>query len=384
MVTTPDTGSVRTARRLGVGAAFVDGAMVPGDVMLRDGVVDAVGLPPAPGGRVAIPGLVDLQLNGFAGVDLMTADEGDVRAVGRALARCGVTAYLPTLITAEPGATSRALGVLGAAVADTDALGARLLGVHLEGPFLSARRLGTHPPEQRRDPDPALLEQWRTVGPVVAVTLAPELPGALEIIARLARDGVLVSVGHSDATAEQAHAAFDAGARMVTHLFNAMSPLHHRAPGVPGAALARDDVVVQLVVDGHHLADDVIRMTWRAARGRVVLVTDATAAAGMPVGSGDGLYLLGEVDLRLRDGAVRNSAGDLAGSALTLDAAVRGACALGIPLAEVLAAVTATPARLLGRSDIGQLVPGARADIVVLDDALAVHAAYRDGRVVSA
>lgn len=384
MVTTPAAGSVRTARRLGVGAAFVDGAVVPGDVLVRDGVVDAVGLPPAPGGRVAIPGLVDLQLNGFAGVDLMTADADDVRAVGRALARCGVTAYLPTLITAEPSATSRALGVLRAAAADPDPLGARLLGVHLEGPFLSARRLGTHPPEQRRDPDPALLYQWRAAGPVVAVTLAPELPGALEIVARLARDGVLVSVGHSDATAEQAHAAFDAGARMVTHLFNAMSPLHHRAPGVPGAALGRDDVVVQLVVDGHHLADDVIRMTWRAARGRVVLVTDATAAAGMPVGIGDGLYLLGEVDLRVRDGAVRNSAGDLAGSALSLDAAVRSACALGVPLAEVLAAVTEIPARLLGRSDIGRLVPGARADIVVLDDALTVHASYRAGRVVSA
>jgi N-acetylglucosamine-6-phosphate deacetylase len=383
-VTTPAAAGVRTARRLGVSAALVDGKMLPGDVAVQDGVVDAVGLPPARGDRVAVPGLVDLQVNGFDGVDLMSADEGDLRAVGQALARRGVTAYLPTLITAEPSATTRALGRLRQAVESTDPLGARPLGVHLEGPFLSERRLGTHPPGHRRDPDAALLAHWRATGPVVAVTLAPELPGALHLVARLARDGVLVSVGHSDATAEQAHAAFDAGAATVTHLFNAMSPLHHRAPGVPGAALARDDVVVQLIVDGHHLSDDVVRAVWRAARGRVVLVTDATAAAGTPDGPGDGWHPLGEVDLQVRDGAVRNVAGDLAGSALTLDAAVRAAGALRLPLAEVLVAVTETPARLLRRRDIGRLRPGVCADIAVLDDALVVQTTYREGREVPA
>ena len=136
-----------------------------------------------------------------------------------------------------------------------------------------------------------MLATWRRQAPVVAVTLAPELPGALAAVRALAADGVLVSVGHSDATAEQAHEAFDAGARSVTHLFNAMSPLRHRAPGVPGAALGRRDVVVQLVVDGHHLAPDAIRTAWAAATGRVVLVTDATAAAGR----GDGRYELAGV-----------------------------------------------------------------------------------------
>lgn len=386
-MTVPMRSSVRLgrrARRLGVGAALVGGILRRGDVSIRDGVVEAVGLPGAPGGAIAAPGLVDLQVNGFDGIDLMTAEQEAVRAVGRALVRHGVTSYLPTLITAEAGMTERAVSTLGLAVATPDPSGARPLGVHVEGPFLSSRRLGTHPRAHRRDPDASLLTRLLQAGPVVAVTLAPELPGALDLVSRLATDGVLVSIGHSDATAAQAHAGFDAGARTVTHLFNAMSPLDHRAPGVPGAALSRDDVVVQLVVDGHHLAGEIVRMVWRAAGRRVVLVTDATAAAGLIGESGNGRYALADVDLELRDGAVRNPAGELAGSALTLDAAVREACLLGIPLTAALIAATEAPADLLGRTDIGRLVPGAPADVVVLDDALAVRATYREGLEVPA
>jgi N-acetylglucosamine-6-phosphate deacetylase len=253
------------------------------------------------------------------------------------------------------------------------------LGVHLEGPFLSPVRLGTHPPEHRRDPDEALLHRWLAAGPVAAVTLAPELPGALDLVRELAGRGVLVSVGHSDATAEQAHAGFDAGARTVTHLFNAMSPLHHRAPGVPGAALGRPDVVVQLVVDGHHLHADAVRTAWAAARGRTVLVTDATAASARP----DGAYDLAGVPVEVRAGAVRNEAGVLAGSALTLDAAVRNACELGIDLAEALVAATEAPARLLGRPDVGRLRPGGPADLVVLDDTLRVEQVLVAGEPVT-
>ena len=356
-------------RRLGVAAALVDGRLLPGDVAVAGDRVESVGLPPPPGGRVAAPGLVDLQVNGFAGMDVMTADRAGVTALARELAAHGVTAWLPTLITAAPEATDRALSVLASALAGTRPSGAaRALGVHLEGPFLSPARLGTHPPEHRRDPDPALLRRWCDAGPVVAVTLAPELPGALDLVRELAARGVLVSVGHSDATAEEAHAAFDAGARTVTHLFNAMSPLHHRAPGVPGAALGRPGVVVQLVVDGHHLHADAVRTAWAAARGRTVLVTDATAASARP----DGAYDLAGVPVEVRSGVFRNESGALAGSALTLDAAVRNACALGIDLAEALVAATETPARLLGRTDVGRLQPGGPADLVVLDDALRV------------
>jgi len=210
------------------------------------------------------------------------------------------------------------------------------------------------------------------------VTLAPELPGALDLVTALAGDGVLVSVGHSDATAAQANAAFDAGARAVTHLFNAMSPLGHREPGVPGAALARPDVAVQLVVDGWHLAPATVLTAWRAATGRAVLVTDATAASGRP----DGNYELAGIRLDVVDGAVRNAAGALAGSALTLDRAVRNVVALGVHPADALAAASEVPARLLRRPDLGRLAPGARADVVVLTDDLQVDGTFVAGRRV--
>jgi len=354
-----------------VEAALVGGALVPGDCALDDqGRLDAVGLPPARGGRLAVPGLVDLQVNGFDGVDLMGADSADLHAVGRCLLCFGVTSYLPTLITAAPADTDAAIDVLAEVTwTASPTAGARVLGVHLEGPFLSPLRMGTHPPAHRRDPDLDLLRSWCGRGPVAAVTLAPELPGALELVRWLAARGVLVSVGHTDATAEQAAAAFDAGARTVTHLWNAMSPLQSRAPGVSGAALSRPDVVVQLILDGHHLAPEVVRMTWAAARGRVVLVTDATAASARP----DGRYELAGVPLDVRGGAVRNSDGRLAGSALTLDAALRCAVELGIPLVDALAAATSAPAALLGRPDVGTLEPGHARDLVVLDDALRVH-----------
>lgn len=367
-----------TARRLGVSTAFVDGAMVAGDVEVSDGLVTAVGLPAAPGGRIAVPGLIDLQVNGFAGIDLMTAEVDDVHRLAQSLLTHGVTAWLPTLITAATEQTNRALDVLGRMVPsrpeDWTAHGARPLGVHLEGPFISAQRLGTHPAVHRRDPDPQLMEQWCRRAPIVAVTLAPELPGALQLVHALSATGVLVSVGHSDASAAQAHAAFDAGARAVTHLFNAMSPLHHRKPGVPGAALARADVTIQLVVDGHHLDPDVVKVAWAATQGRVALVTDATAAAGRD----DGTYALSGVSLKV-GGAVRNEQGALAGSALTLDTAVRNACELGVSVESALSAVTETPARLLGRSDLGRLTPGTRADVVVLEDDLTVRDTYLGG-----
>ena len=285
-----------TARRLGVSAALVDGQLVAGDVAIDGELVEAVGLPPTSGGRIAAPGLVDIQVNGFAGVDLMAADVEELHDLARALPRHGVTAWLPTLITAAVTDTDRALDRLGEAVPPGShpvAGEARTLGVHLEGPYLSPRRLGTHPPQHRRDPDLAQLDAWRRRGDVVAVTLAPELPHALELVKALSDDGVLVSLGHSDATAYDAHLAFDAGARTVTHLFNAMSAMRHREPGLPGAALSRPDVVVQMVLDGHHLSPDVVRVVWAAAPDRVVLVTDATAAAGRP----DGTYALAGVAL---------------------------------------------------------------------------------------
>ena len=350
--------------RLGVEAALVAGVLVPGDVEVADGTVTAYGLSGPNGSGVAVPGFVDLQVNGFSGVDLMRADADGYRRAGEALLESGVTSYLPTFISAPEEELLAALGNVPAGIG-----GARILGVHLEGPFLSKNRLGIHPLAARRDPDPALLERLLGAGPVRMMTLAPELPGADELIDRLLLSGVTVSCGHTDATAEEAMRAFDRGARAVTHIFNAMRPFRHRDPGLAGAALARDDVIVQMIFDGVHLAEETARVVWQAAPGRVALVTDAVAAAGM----GDGSYFLAGSEIEVRDGVARSLDDILAGSALTMIEAVRNAHALGISLPRAVAAATAVPARVLGEPDLGRLDVGLPADLVVLDDNLEIE-----------
>jgi N-acetylglucosamine-6-phosphate deacetylase len=329
--------------RLGVVRALVGGDLVNGDVELLDGRVTAVGVPTGSGHGTAAPGFVDLQVNGFAGVDLLAAHPSGYARVGEALARTRVTAYQPTFITADPGTTVAALELLAQVVDDT-VTGPRILGAHLEGPFLSPRRSGTHPSGRLLEPDQNLVDGFLAAGPVRTVTLAPELPGALELIERLTAREVVVACGHTDADAATAHAAFDRGARAVTHLFNAMRPFSHRDPGVAGAALARADVAVPVIVDRIHLAPEAVMLVWRAAGRRMLLVTDATAAAGMP----DGTFQLGEVEVEKRGLEVHRADGTLAGSALTMDAAVRTAVDMGVPVADALYAASTAPARLLG------------------------------------
>ncbi len=356
--------------RLGVEAAFVDGTLVPGDLELSDGVVARVALG-KPGRGIAVPGFVDLQVNGFAGVDFASADAAGYARAGEAMLETGVTAYQPTLITAPEDDLLAAL----AEVPRGGDVGPRILGAHLEGPFVSLEALGAHPASDRRDPDMALLERLLAAGPVAQMTLAPELPGALAVIDMLRERGVVVSLGHSNATAAEAHKAFDRGARTVTHLFNAMRAFGHRDPGIAGAALARDDVVVQLILDGHHLSDEVAQVVWRAAAGRLALVTDAVAATGI----GDGSYRLGTVDVEVRDGVARRADGVLAGSVLTMLEAVRNLHALGAPLAAAVAAASAVPARVAGRG-LGKLEPGAPADVLILDDRLELRAVFVRGK----
>src|SRR6184192_3482494 len=256
--------------RLGVEAALVDGVFVAGDVEVADGQIAAVGLPGGGGRGFAVPGFVDLQVNGFGGVDFLDADIDGYRRAGAALLETGVTAYLPTLITSPEEQLLAALREVPLGPARP-----RILGVHLEGPFLSPLRLGTHLASARRDPDVDLLDRLLDGGPVRLMTLAPELPGAAALIDRQLARGVIVSLGHSDATAAQANAAFDRGARIVTHIFNAMRPFGHRDPGIAGAALARSDVIVQIIIDGIHLARETALVAWHAAAGRLALVTDA-------------------------------------------------------------------------------------------------------------
>jgi N-acetylglucosamine-6-phosphate deacetylase len=350
--------------RLGVRAALVARQIVPGDVEVEGGLIIRYGLPSANGRGIASPGFVDLQVNGFGGVDFLDADTDGYARAGTALLESGVTAYLPTLITAPEERLLAALAEI-----PEGGRGPRILGAHVEGPFLSPRRLGTHPASARRDPDTALLERLLDAGPVRLYTLAPELPGALELVDLLVARGVTVSAGHTNATSEEANTAFDRGVGTVTHLFNAMRPFTHRDPGVAGVALARPDVVVQIILDGVHLAPDTVRLVWRAAAGRLALVTDAVAAAGL---SGDGSYRLGDIAVEVRDGVVRRDDGVLAGSVLTMIEAVRNLHALGVPLEDALDAATAVPGRVVG-ADTGRIEVGAPADVVVLSEDLEIE-----------
>jgi N-acetylglucosamine-6-phosphate deacetylase len=332
---------------------------------------------------VLTPGLVDIQINGAVGVDFADVDAEAMRLVASTLPGTGVTRFLPTLITAPvPVALAQARAVLAASRALPSHV-ARPLGVHLEGPFLSPVRHGVHDPALMSDPTPALIDEILT-DPVVApklrmLTLAPERPGALAAIRRLTAAGVLVSVGHTDATAAQTRAAADAGARMVTHLFNAQRGLGHREPGVPGAAFADSRFTLGLIADLAHVAPDVCSLVFAVAARRVALVTDAVAAAGMPPGR----YQLGGADVLLtEDGVPRSPEGTIAGSALTLDRAVRNIVSIGVDPAVALSAATVIPADTIGEPSLGRLAPGAVADLVWWGDDMRPRKVWVAGEVV--
>ena len=361
----------------GCRAALVDGELVAGDVAHRRRPGrSTVGLPPAAGGRIAAPGLVDLQVNGFAGVDLMAADVEEMRALARALPRHGVTAFLPTLITAAATDTDRALDRLGEAFRRRTTAPVRRAAWASTSRARTSRRAGSAPTRRSTAATPTWRSwtRWRTSrrrgrGDPRAGAARRARPGQ-----GLAADGVLVSLGHSDATAHEA------APRLRRRRPDGDPPLQRDEPDAATASRAcpaqrwpAPDVVVQLVLDGHHLAPEVVRVVWAAARGRVVLVTDATAAAGRP----DGRYALAGVDLDVTDGAVRNPDGTLAGSALTLsgrgrqrrrarDRSGRGAARRDRAPGRAASAATTS----------GSLRPGARADVTVFDDDLALRETY--------
>jgi N-acetylglucosamine-6-phosphate deacetylase len=363
--------------------ALPDGGLRHGWLRVRGGRIEALGEGAVDGpardlgGAVLAPGFVDVHVHGAAGAEFLDADAGQRAAILRTHARGGTTALLATTVTASRERLRSAVDALAAAEPVAD--GAAVLGIHLEGPYLCDRHRGAQDPEHLRAPDLDELDALLGAGPVRLVTLAPELPGALAAIERLAGAGVVASVGHTDATYAQAMAAFDAGATHATHLFNGMRAFHHREPGVIGAALERDDVTCELICDGLHVDPAAIRLVHRVkGAGRSVLVTDAMSAAGL----GDGDYRIGALPVRVRDGrAELPDSGTLAGSTLTMGAAVRNAVRLaGLALEDALRMASATPARVLGlEASKGALAPGLDADLVVLDDDLAVTATMVGG-----
>jgi N-acetylglucosamine-6-phosphate deacetylase len=330
--------------------------------------------PPAPDETVIAPGFVDLHVHGGGGVDVMDG-EGSVETMARFHARHGTTSLLATTVTAPRRELERVLGAVGGAIRRGVPGGARVLGVHLEGPFINAGKLGAQPDATR----PGTLDELRALqelAPIRIVTLAPELADHLELIRALRTAGIAPQVGHTLGSYEDGKAALEAGASGFTHLFNAMTGLHHREPGMVAAALAHAEYS-EIIPDLLHVHPGAIRAALRCIP-KLFCVTDATAAAGMP----DGDYRLGARTVTRCLGGVRLADGTLAGSTLTLDAAVRNLVSIGVPLDDALRRASTLPAEYLGLADLGRLAPGCPADLVVLGAGLRIEAVYVGGEAI--
>jgi N-acetylglucosamine-6-phosphate deacetylase len=330
-------------------------------------------------GRWLTPGFIDLHCHGAGGASF---DEGEA-AIATALAvhrAHGTTRSVLSLATARLTDLRSNLAVV-ATVAARDRL---VLGAHLEGPFLAVAHKGAHDPSLLCAPTAAAIDEFISAGAgwLRQVTLAPELPGGMAAVAQFAAAGVTVAVGHTAADYDTTRAAFDAGASILTHAFNGMEDIRHRAPGPVAAATATKGVTLEIINDGVHVHPEVVRLTFAAAPGRVALITDAMAAAG----ASDGRYRLGGRSVTVTEGVARLSDGSsIAGSTLTLDAALRLAVtSVGLPIETAVLALTQTPARAVGRAaDLGRLAPGYAADAVLLDADLTVADVWANGRRIS-
>jgi N-acetylglucosamine-6-phosphate deacetylase len=373
-----------------------DGVLSPGWIRLAGPVIDAVGSgetgeQPAIDlrGQWVLPGFVDLHVHGGGGASFTEGSGDEARKAAAFHRGQGSTSLLASLVTA-PLAELEARAAMLAGLADEGLVD----GLHLEGPFLSPARCGAQDPRYMIAPDLAVFARLHAAarGHLRIITLAPELPGAFAVIEAATRAGVTVAVGHTDATADVTLAAIDAGATHATHLFNGMRPPHHREPGAVGALLDRAEISCEVIADGVHLDDIVVRLTARAAGpGRLVLVSDAMAAAGMP----DGRYQLGSMRVTVAGGVARlledfgepgpagavTVPGAIAGSTATLASVVRHAIAAGLPVTDVAAAASTTPARVLGLAGrTGTLRPGLAADLVLCDDDFRARAVMRHGQ----
>ncbi|MFF7111882.1 N-acetylglucosamine-6-phosphate deacetylase [Streptomyces albogriseolus] len=327
-------------------------------------------------GHWLVPGFVDIHNHGGGGVSFAGGTAEDVLQGVRAHLRHGTTTVVASAVTGDLDFLARHAGMLAELAQQGD-----IAGIHFEGPFISPCRKGAHNESLLRDPDPAEVRKLIDAahGHARMMTLATELPGGLDSVRLLVEHGVIAAVGHTDATYEQTVAAVDAGATVATHLFNAMPPLGHRAPGPIAALLEDERVTVELINDGTHLHPAALQLAFHhAGRDRVAFITDAMDAAGF----GDGRYMLGPMEVEVADGVARLvEGGSIAGSTLTLDRAFKRAATVdGLSVEDVVAAVSANPARLLGLDDrVGSLEPGKDADLVVLDDAFELVGVMRKG-----
>lgn len=363
-----------------------DGVLEEGWLHTKGSTIAALGsgTPPEPAdrdlaGAWVVPGFIDIHVHGGGGASYLSGDPDRAAVAAHLHRRHGTTTTLASLVTAEPAVLARTAAGLSEVVDD-----GLLAGIHLEGPFLAAERRGAHDPALLTAPEPALVDMLLTAGrgTIRMVTLAPELPHAVAAVRRLADAGVIVAVGHTEATYEQTRSAIDAGATVATHLFNAMRPLHHREPGPIAALLEDDRVTVELICDGVHLHPAVVRTAIAAAGiDRVTLVTDAMDAAG----AGDGDYDLGGLAVRVTDGTARLvDGGAIAGSTLTMDRAIKFVLDAGMSMPAAVRMASTTPARLLGLADrVGELRAGLDADLVVLDPDFALRAVMAKGAWVN-
>jgi N-acetylglucosamine-6-phosphate deacetylase len=336
------------------------------------------------GGRTVVPGFVDVHIHGAGGHDVMEGTREALEIISATVAAHGTTSLVATTVTASEKETRASVAGIAHFILNTSQYAARelsaeILGIHFEGPFISPVRRGVHPAKWIVAPSRELLAQLlgEARGTAQILTLAPELPGALDLISVARQAGLVVSLGHTDATYEQAQAAIEAGASHAAHVFNAMRPFSHRGTGVIGAVLTSPKVSAELIADGVHVDEAAMRMLVELKTPeRVILVSDGISATGMP----DGKYQLGMFEVNVSGGVARNAEGKLAGSTLTLDRALRNMVSLGVPLSSALRMMTANPARQIGLGTRkGVLAPGADADLVFLDDKLEVSGVMTRG-----
>jgi N-acetylglucosamine-6-phosphate deacetylase len=383
-----------TTTCLHVGRAFTaTGEIRDAAIIFRDGVIEAVGprenlvLPQSvqeivAKDKIAVPGFIDVHIHGAGGRDVMEGTSEALRKVAATIGSHGTTSFVATTVTADPNAIVRSSEGIASYIAlqhkETFA-GAEVLGIHFEGPFISPVRRGVHPPEWLKLPSADLLEKFIAAsrGNALILTIAPELLGAMPCIDAARKAGMVVGIGHTDATYEQARAAVARGAHHAIHTYNAMRPFSHRDPGVIGAVLTSPDISAELIADGVHVDETAMRLLLQAkGPAGVILISDGVSATGMP----DGKYVLGEFEVTLSGGVCRNIEGKLAGSTLTLDHALRNIVKLGAPLGDALRMLTVNPAKLLGiEHKKGLLHANADADIVLLNDSLQVTQTYTRG-----